>query len=142
MTQLTTTTTTDTGSGRPGYAVGYLTDVEVNDELLDYMQQVESTMLEFGGRWLVHGTTPEWREGRATGDIVLIGFPDLATARAWYESDAYQDIIELRVRNSRSHIALLDGVPPGYSTHDTIAKLTADGRSDLRPRAARGTVAS
>lgn len=107
-----------------GYAIGYLTDIEINDDLLSYMAQVETTMQEFGGHWVVHGTTPEWREGSATGDIVLIGFPNIETARAWYESDAYQAIIELRSRHSRSHIALLDGVPPGYSTRDTIAKLT------------------
>lgn len=118
---------TDTAhaSERPGYAIGYLTDVTVNEELLEYMARVESTMAPFGGRWLVHGTTPRVREGDATGDIVIIGFPDLGRARAWYESSAYQDIIELRTRNATSHIALLEGVPPGYSTHDTISALRA-----------------
>src|SRR5690606_19845063 len=92
---------------------------------LDYMARVESTMTPYGGRWLVHGTTPQVREGDATGDVVLIGFPDLERARAWYESPEYQEIIDLRTRNTSSSIALLEGVPPGYSTHDTISALRA-----------------
>ncbi|NYG58834.1 uncharacterized protein (DUF1330 family) [Nocardioides daedukensis] len=121
---MSTPTTTPLDPPRPGYAIGYLTDVEVNDELVEYMVSVEETMREFGGRWLVHGTTPEYREGDLTGDIVIIGFPDIDSTRGWYESDAYQAVIELRTRNSRSHIALLEGVPPTYSTRDTIAGLT------------------
>lgn len=119
------TTNPHDGSASPGYAVGYLTDVDVNDELLEYMATVEETMYEFGGRWLVHGTTPEYREGNATGDVVIIAFPDIGSARRWYDSDAYQAVIELRRRNCRSHIALLEGVPPHYSTHDTITALTS-----------------
>jgi uncharacterized protein (DUF1330 family) len=115
----------DTSETGPGYAIGYLTDVDVNDELLDYMAQVEATMSQHGGRWLVHGTAPEVREGQASGDVVIIQFPDLARARAWYESAEYQEIIRLRTENSTSTIALLDGVPPGYSTHTTVEKLRA-----------------
>lgn len=106
-----------------GYALGHLTDVEVNEDLLSYMAQVESTMERFGGRWLVHGSAPEVREGRPVGDVVLIQFPDMARAREWYESAAYREIIRLRTENSTSWIALLEGVPPEYSTHSTIEKL-------------------
>lgn len=108
-----------------GYAIGYLTDVHVNEDLLEYMARVESTMAEFGGQWLVHGTTPEVREGRVAGDVVVIRFPSLARARAWYESPEYQAIIRLRTENSTSRIVLLDGVPPGYSARSTAEHLRA-----------------
>jgi len=106
-----------------GYAIGNLTNVNVNDDLLNYIAQVELTMVRFGGRWLVHGTTPEVREGPPSGDIVIIQFPDMSLARAWYESAEYQEIIRLRTENSTSWIALLEGVPPGYSAHTTIEVL-------------------
>lgn len=127
---MTDTTITDSKSpvgdaSRPGYAIGLLTDVVINEDLLVYMSQVESTMSSFGGRWLVHGTPPDVREGSLSGDVVIIAFPDLASARAWYESTAYQDIVRLRTENSTSWIALLDGVVPGYTASSTIQDLRA-----------------
>ena len=116
---------------RYGYAVGYLTDVRVNRELLEYMTEVEATMQRFGGEWLVHGTQADIREGGPAGDFVILRFPDPQAARDWYSSPEYQRIIELRTRNATSVIALLDGVPPGYSSQDTVRKLAKAGGVDV-----------
>jgi uncharacterized protein (DUF1330 family) len=78
-----TIATSDTGAV-PAFAVGLLSDVRVNEELFDYMEAVEATLHRFGGQWMSHGRTAETREGRLPGDIVIIGFPDLSSARAWY----------------------------------------------------------
>ena len=67
-----------------------------------------------GGAFLVHGSVPEVLEGDAPGALVLIGFPDLEHARAWYGSPEYQAILPLRTRNSEGFAVLLDGVPDGY----------------------------
>lgn len=114
----------DTGAV-PAFAVGLLSDVQVNEELFDYMEAVEATLHRFGGQWMSHGRTAETREGRLPGDIVIIGFPDLSSARAWYESDEYQAIIPLRARNSHSVVALVEGVSGDYSTHSTIQRMRA-----------------
>jgi len=94
----------------PAYVVGLIADVQINEELFDYMEAVETSMRRFRGRWISHGRTPEIREGELPGDVVIIEFPDLATAHAWYDSDEYQAIIPLRTHNSRAVVAITEGV--------------------------------
>jgi len=50
----------------------------------------------------------DWQPGIA----VIIEFPDLATARAWYESDDYRPLRDLRLRSTDSCGVLLDGFDP------------------------------
>lgn len=107
-------------SSNPAYVIGLIGDVDVNEELFDYMETVETTMHRFGGRWVSHGRTAEVREGQIDGDIVIIEFPDLEAAHSWYESDEYQAIIPLRTRNCHSVVAITEGVPADYTTLDTI----------------------
>jgi uncharacterized protein (DUF1330 family) len=121
-----------TNEAVPGYAIGLIADVHVNEDLLSYMAQIESTMAEFGGRWLVHGTRPDIREGDWAGDVIIIEFRDPTSARAWYESEAYQRIARLRTENSTSWIALLDGVAPGYAASSTIEMLRATAAPKAR----------
>ena len=42
---------------------------------------------------------------------VLISFPDRAAFDAWYESDAYQEILTHRLAASNGNVVLLDGLP-------------------------------
>ena len=56
---------------------------------------------------------PEVLEGEWPGVLVVIGFPDLDAARAWYYSPAYQEILPLRTRNSDGVTLIVDGVRRG-----------------------------
>lgn len=105
------------------YAIAHLRDVELNAEIVDYIKRIDETLVPFGGRFLIHGVTPEVMEGPWEGDLVVIAFPDIAAARGWYESPAYLEILPLRTRNSRSTAIILDGVPDGYKATDFLAKL-------------------
>ena len=107
----------------PGYAIAMLHDVRVTEELLEYMEAIEPTMEPFEGRWVSHGRTPELLEGERREDIVIIGFPDLGTARAWYRSRAYQELLPLRQRHCEATVVLLEGVEEGYSSLTTVEKL-------------------
>lgn len=107
----------------PAYAIAMLHDVHVTDELLTYMEVVEQTMVPFGGRWISHGRTPELLEGSRREDVVIIGFPDLAAARSWYESRAYQEIAPMRQRHSAATMVLLEGVGEDYTSLSTVEKL-------------------
>jgi uncharacterized protein (DUF1330 family) len=100
------------------YAVGLLHDIDQNDEILDYLRRIQATLDPYGGHFLVHGSMPEVLEGPFDGVVVLIGFPDVASARAWYESPGYQDLLPLRTRNTRSITFLLEGCGPD---HDSAA---------------------
>lgn len=100
-----------------------LQNVRFGPEIQRYMEGIEATFEPFGGEWIVHGSLPEVVEGVWSADVVVIGFPSLAGARDWYESPAYQAIVELRTANSDGQVLLLEGVPSGYRATDTIAKL-------------------
>lgn len=116
-----------TGSAR-GYVVGHLRNVQLGLGIRRYMETIESTFEPFGGEWLVHGSgsQPEVLEGPWSADTVIICFPSISAARAWYSSPAYQDILDLRTQNAESQVVLLGGVPSDYSAADTIAELFAD----------------
>ena len=55
------------------YAVGLLHDIDPNDEILDYLRRIQATLDPYGGRFLVHGATPEVLEGPFDGVLVQIG---------------------------------------------------------------------
>jgi uncharacterized protein (DUF1330 family) len=46
--------------------------------------------------------------------------PDLDQARAWYHSDAYQQIVGLRTGNSQSDTILVDGVDSTHRATDIL----------------------
>ncbi|MFC5066015.1 DUF1330 domain-containing protein [Actinomycetospora atypica] len=98
------------------YAVGLLEDVEQNDEVLDYMRRIQATLDPYGGRFLVHGATPEVLETPWPGILVLIGFPDEAAALAWYRSPAYQAILPLRTRNSKGVVFVVRACGDDHSS--------------------------
>ena len=98
----------------PAYAVAHLRTVEWGADIVEYLRRIDATLDPFGGAFLVHGTLPEVLEGEWPGFLVIVQFPELAQARAWYESPAYQAILPLRTRNSDSVTLVVQGVPPGY----------------------------
>ena len=104
----------------PAYAVGHLHDVNVGPKIVEYLQRIDATLEPFGGRFLLHGEPVEMLEGTWSGDLVVIEFPDRQSARAWYDSAAYQQILPLRSENSSSVVFLTDGVPADHKATDVL----------------------
>lgn len=64
-----------------------------------------------GGRYLARGGRTESLEGEPPpGRTVVIEFPDLETARAWYEGPAYSEARALRAGASRTRAYVVEGV--------------------------------
>ncbi|MCX5398936.1 DUF1330 domain-containing protein [Streptomyces sp. NBC_00102] len=81
------------------------------DELAEYRSQVVATLAPYGGRYLARGGETDVVEGAwAPGQIVLVEFPDLASARAWNDSAEYQAIAPLRSRNTDSRRLIVEGL--------------------------------
>ncbi len=108
-----------------GYVLAWLHEVDMGEEVLDYMTRIEETFAPFGGSWLVHGSAPAVLEGDGPENVVIIGFPSPAAAREWYTSPGYRRIEGLRTRNARTDLVLLTGVPDGYRAADTVAAIRA-----------------
>lgn len=108
-----------------GYAIAHLRTPTANADIYEYLERIQSTLDAFGGRFLVHGPEVEVREGRWPGTIVIIEFPDLAAARSWYESPAYQAILPLRTRNIEGEAILVEGVRDGHDPAKLAAALRA-----------------
>jgi uncharacterized protein (DUF1330 family) len=100
------------------YGIAHLKDPHPHPDVAEYLERIDATLAPFGGRFLVHGGPVQRLEGEWPGTIVIIEFPDLATARAWYDSPAYQEIVPLRARHIAGDLIIADGVGPD---HDSAA---------------------
>lgn len=56
------------------------------------------------------------------GALIVIEFPDQASARSWYDSPAYQEILPLRTNNSDGVTMLLEGVDRTHRATDVLAR--------------------
>lgn len=107
----------------PAYAVAHLREAAPHPEIAEYIERITATFEPYGGRFLVHGTQHEVKEGEWAGHVVIIGFPGITEARAWWDSPAYQEIAPLRSRHIAGDIILVDGVPEGYDPATTAKRL-------------------
>lgn len=75
-----------------------------------YASQVPQTIAAFGGKYLVRGGHATQLEGMSQGERnVVIEFPSRELAQAWYNSEAYQGIINHRTNNATGALVLVDG---------------------------------
>lgn len=104
----------------PAYAVAELSDVRTGPDIVEYLRRIDATLEPFGGRFIIHGGEPEVLEGTWTQTLIVIEFPGLDRARAWYASPAYQEILPLRTRNSSGRAVLIDGVDEDHKATDVL----------------------
>jgi uncharacterized protein (DUF1330 family) len=103
------------------YAVAHVQSAQPGPEIVEYLQRIDGTLAPFGGRFLVHGDPGEVREGGFVGNVIVVEFPDRASASGWYESEAYQRILPLRTRNTSGWMILVDGVASDHLATDILA---------------------
>ena len=104
-----------------GYAIGHLRNVTMGPEIVEYLRPIDATLEPFGGRFLIHGGKAEVLEGSWSGDLIVIAFPRVDLARAWYASAGYQDIAALRRDNAAGEIVIMEGVPETHRATDILA---------------------
>ncbi|WP_445161081.1 DUF1330 domain-containing protein [Mycobacterium sp. Dal123C01] len=107
----------------PAFGIAQVRSVTIGPDIARYLQRIDSTLAPFGGRFLAHGAEAEVLEGNWEGAVVILEFPDLEHARAWYNSPGYQEILPLRTQNGDTTVILVDGVPPGYKATDLLEKM-------------------
>jgi uncharacterized protein (DUF1330 family) len=102
------------------YAVAHMRHVTMGPPIVEYLEKIDATLAPFGGRFIVHGGEIEVLEGSWPGHLIVIEFPDPDRLRAWYKSDAYQQILPLRTGNSQSDVIVVDGVDRTHRATDIL----------------------
>jgi uncharacterized protein (DUF1330 family)/ketosteroid isomerase-like protein len=97
-----------------GYLIANL-DVHDQPAFDAYREQVLPLIARFGGRNLVRGSDLVVLEGELPLDsLVILEFPNLQSAQAFYDSPDYQPLKDLRLQCAVSDVLLVEGVqgPP------------------------------
>jgi uncharacterized protein (DUF1330 family) len=102
------------------YAIAHLHQVAMGPAIAEYLEKIDATLAPFGGSYVVHGGAKIELEGAWPGDLVIIAFPDLERARAWYDSPAYRQIAPLRTANSAGDVILIEGVGDNHRATDIL----------------------
>jgi uncharacterized protein (DUF1330 family) len=75
-----------------------------------YTTAVPATIAKYGGRFIVRGGAAEVLEGDWPAQRrVIIEFPSLEAARAWWDSPEYEKPKAMRRANSKGRLILLEG---------------------------------
>ena len=93
----------------PAYLVGR---IKVHDDAkyAEYRAQVPPIIAAYGGRYLVRGGAVEVKEGDPPpGRLVVVEFPDMAAARAFYGSAEYAPVLRLRLESAVSEVVFVEG---------------------------------
>ncbi|HEY7460836.1 MAG TPA: DUF1330 domain-containing protein [Gemmatimonadota bacterium] len=90
-----------------------IADVSIQDpdRYEEYKRKVPPTIAAYGGRFLVRGGALERLEGkRDHGRVVILEFPSVERARAWWSSAEYGPAKALRQACADADLILVDGV--------------------------------
>jgi len=79
----------------------------------EYTKVVPGTIAQYGGKFLTRGGNTEVLEGEwPQRRRVLIEFPSVQAAKAWWDSPEYEKPKAVRKANSNGRLLLLEGVAP------------------------------
>ncbi len=86
--------------------------IENREMLNEYIGKALPTNQASGGRVLGFDESPDVVEGQVEYPrTVILEFPSREAFRAWYDSDAYQSILPLRLESTSGSLIVVDGVP-------------------------------
>ena len=94
----------------PAYVV---VQVEVEDAVRyeDYKPMVPPSLEPYGGRFVVRGGKVETLEGDwAPKRFVMVEFPSVEKAKAWWASEEYKDAKALRQATSKTEMIVVEGI--------------------------------
>ncbi len=81
------------------------------DRYREYPRRNTATVERYGGKFIARGGKVDFLEGDTAPDrLVIIEFPSVEAARAWYNSPEYQEILPIRQKHARTHLlAIVEG---------------------------------
>jgi uncharacterized protein (DUF1330 family) len=86
-------------------------DVTDPEQYSQYIARTPGVIERFGGRFIARGGETVTLEGQEeTRRIVLVEFPSLEQAKAFYRSAEYREVKKLREGAAEVHLAVVGGV--------------------------------
>jgi len=89
-----------------------ISDVTIHDDAsaTAYRERAARSIAQHGGRYLARAGAIEVLEGDwAPRAIIIVEFPDMAQARAWYRSPEYAEALKYRDAALSRDLILVDG---------------------------------
>jgi uncharacterized protein (DUF1330 family) len=99
----------------PAYVV---VDIEIRDPdtYERYKRMAPPSIAAYGGRYLTRGGATAVLEGDWTPKrFVILEFPTMERARAWWASPEYADAKQLRHSCATTRMVVAEGLPPGVT---------------------------
>jgi uncharacterized protein (DUF1330 family) len=90
-----------------------IVEIQVKDPQLyaDYRDRAPESIAQYGGRYLVRGGKSELLEGDSLPErFVILEFPNVAQAKAWWASEEYSAIKSIRYAAAESKMFVIEGV--------------------------------
>ena len=90
-----------------------IVDVTINDpvEYEAYKKLTPASIAAYNGKFIVRGGQTETLEGDwQPGRIVVVEFPTLSIAKAWWISDEYAVAKSIRQRTAETKMIVVEGV--------------------------------
>lgn len=91
-----------------------IVDTQLNqpERYEDYKRLARPVVESFGGEYLARGGAMQIKEADlwAPSRLVLIRFPDVATAERFYNSEAYQQVLPISKESARRTTVILEGL--------------------------------
>jgi uncharacterized protein (DUF1330 family) len=90
-----------------------IVEVEVldSDRYDKYKTMVPASLAEYGGRFLVRGGKVETLEGDwSPKRFVMVEFPSVDKAKAWWDSEGYAEAKALRQATAKTEMIVVEGV--------------------------------
>ena len=92
-----------------GYVIAQLR-VNEPEAFKEYVKQNTVAVAQYGGKFLVRGGEMEVLEGECPYPrAVVLEFPSVEVARAWYDSPEFEEVKALRQATSDSNLMLVEG---------------------------------
>ena len=88
-------------------------EVEVRDKerYEDYKRMVPPTLTPYGGRFIVRGGAAEALEGDWSPErVVVVEFPSVEHAKAWWGSEEYAEAKALRQATAHTRMIVVAGI--------------------------------
>ncbi|HEX2219862.1 MAG TPA: DUF1330 domain-containing protein [Gemmatimonadales bacterium] len=78
----------------------------------EYKRLATPTVSAYGGRYVARGGAVDVREGRwSPSRLVVLEFPDVERARAWWESPEYAPAKAVRQSCADTELVITEGLP-------------------------------